>query len=190
MSFHSYSNNSAFFDLPKDYDALPSGLRSHRLLTTLPLLTAILQKLNSPSHRPASLLPPPSLSTIKSCLQNLGMLIPWRKAMFEALTIFYKDTFEYSRIRNLGASHKVKMMRSLYAIRCYATLVKQIREARKALKEIRIHAGKVGMDGVWRAAWTNILTVEVNMEQFVMYGSKPVEEYILLGLGDDAMRVI
>ncbi|RPB26913.1 hypothetical protein L211DRAFT_898948 [Terfezia boudieri ATCC MYA-4762] len=161
----SYTDQSAFFDLLEDYETAPF---SHRLLE--PLLSARQGLL-----RLAKLQIPPN----EACSGPLEHLAAWYREMHCALAAFHRDVFEPSTLRNntTGSSSKVKVIRALFAIRCYATLVKQIEFAKVALRSVP--SARITLDA--RIVVQTVLeTVEVKMHRFFMEGLKPMDQDILV----------
>jgi len=162
----SYSDQSAFFDLPEDYGTVPF---SHRILQ--PLLSA-----KEGLERIAQLQTPP-LGAAPSPLEHLTA---WRREMCCALAAFYRDVFETSTLKNIAtcSSSKVGVVRALFAMRCYAILVKQIDATKQALCSVPDASitSKARL-----AALTDLETVKVRMDQFFMKKVKPVDQDVFLG---------
>ncbi|KAF8456605.1 hypothetical protein BGX38DRAFT_1162180, partial [Terfezia claveryi] len=151
----SYTDQSAFFDLPEDYGTVPF---SHRLLEPLLAAKQGLEKLAKLQIPPNEAGPGP-----------LEHFTAWRREMYCALAAFHRDVFEPSTLRNIttGSSSKVKVIRALFAIRCYATLLEQIDSAKEALYSVP--QASITRDA-WHAALTVLETVEVTMQRFFMEG--------------------
>ncbi|KAF8428697.1 hypothetical protein EV426DRAFT_585454 [Tirmania nivea] len=161
-SLHSYSDNSGFFDIPEDYDPAPFN---HRLLQPLLLAKEGLERL-------AQTLPPNSASNLAR--RSLENITNWRREMRNALAAFHRDVSEPSTFRNIttGGSSKVKVVRVLFAIRCYATLVKEIGATKQAMLLIDEHQDFELPTGImlhdWLAGWEDLVTVELDMNEFFL----------------------